>query len=249
MSMETPVPQSNANGSSNGGGLKKKHYRGRYCVVMPAFNTAETVGKLVEQVKQLGLDAIVVDDGSQDKTAEAASKNGAVVISHLVNRGKGLALRSGFDYAKRQGYDGIITMDSDGQHDPAEIDRLIQAGELQHAGLVLGNRMADEARMPFIRRRTNRFMSWLISSLIRQPVPDSQCGLRMIRREVLEQVPLHSEKYEIESELLLSAGFRHWKIISVPIQTIYNGGQSHIHPLRDSLRFFGLVLKCFLLRR
>lgn len=247
--MSTEPPLSHSPSSSAGNNHKNKQHRGRYCVVIPAFNAADTISKLVEQIRQYGLDVVVVDDGSRDNTASAASRAGAVVISHLANRGKGRALRSGFDYVRRQGYDGVVTMDSDGQHDPAEIDRLIQAGEVQHAGMVLGNRMADFAHMPSVRRHTNRFMSWILSELTRQSIPDSQCGFRMIRREVLEQIPLRAERYEIESELLLSAGLRRWKIISVPIQSIYNNHRSHISPLRDTLRFVGLILRYLLFSR
>ncbi|MBI2093681.1 MAG: glycosyltransferase family 2 protein [Candidatus Omnitrophica bacterium] len=90
---------------------------GRYCVIIPAFEVAETIGALVQQVKEKGYPVIVVDDGSRDRTAAAAATAGAIVISHLKNRGKGNALQSGFSYALRSQFDGVITMDSDGQHD------------------------------------------------------------------------------------------------------------------------------------
>ena len=92
---------------------------GRYCVVIPAFNAANTIGALVRGIKRQGLPVVVVNDGSADETAPIASAEGAVVISHLRNEGKGRALRTGFEHALRAQYDGVITMDSDGQHDPA----------------------------------------------------------------------------------------------------------------------------------
>ncbi|MBI4340915.1 MAG: glycosyltransferase family 2 protein, partial [Candidatus Omnitrophica bacterium] len=217
---------------------------GRYCVVIPAYNAAETIGPLVERVKALGFDVVVVDDGSSDATAATATQRGAVVISHVTNRGKGQALQTAFEYARRMGYDGVVTMDSDGQHDPQDIAPLIRAGEVQHAGIVVGNRMANGAGMPPTRRHTNRLMSAIVSSLVRQPIPDSQCGLRMIRREVLEGVPVRSQHFEIETELLLNAAAKRWKIVSVPVRTIYEAGQrSHIKPVRDGLRFLGLILR------
>ena len=155
---------------------------GRYCVVIPAFNAADTIGALVRGVKQQGLPVLVVNDGSDDQTAPVASQEGAVVISHLRNHGKGRALRTGFEYALRAQYDGVITMDSDGQHDPAEIPSLIQAGERQHAGVVVGNRMATTT-MPPIRRWVNRLMSGIVSAVARQPMPDSQSGFRLIHKE------------------------------------------------------------------
>jgi len=216
---------------------------GRYCVVIPAFQAAKTIGSLVRDVKHQGFAVVVVDDGSTDQTAALAAHEGALVISHLRNQGKGQALRTGFEYALRAQYDGVVTLDSDGQHNPTEILPLITAGEIQHAGIVVGNRMSDGAPMPRVRRLTNEFMSGVISNVSRQRIPDSQCGFRFIRKEVLASVPLRSKRYEIESEMLLAAAKRHWKIISVPIQTIYQNEPSHIHPFRDTLRFFALLLR------
>lgn len=216
---------------------------GRYCVVIPAFQSAKTIGSLVRDIKHQGLVVVVVDDGSTDQTAALAAQEGALVISHLRNQGKGQALRTGFEYALRAQYDGVVTLDSDGQHHPEEILSLIAAGEIQHAGIVVGNRMSNGALMPRIRRLTNEFMSGVISRVSRQQIPDSQCGFRFIRKEVLAGVPLRSKRYEIESEMLLAAAKRRWKIISVPIQTIYQNESSHIHPFLDTIRFFSLLLR------
>ncbi len=221
----------------------------RYCVIVPAFNAADTIGPLVSRIREAGLLVIVVDDGSTDRTAARAPAPGALVISHLRNRGKGAALRTGFAHAVRERFDGVVTMDSDAQHDPADIASLIRAGEYQHAALVLGNRMTTGAGMPRIRRTTNAVMSGVLSRVLGQPVPDSQCGFRVIRREVLESCPLRSNRFELETELLLAAAARRWKIISVPVRTGYAaGGTSHIRPLSDGVRFIGLVLRYLLWR-
>ena len=193
---------------------------GRYCVVIPAFDAAGSIGELVRRVKLQGLEVVVIDDGSRDHTASIASAQGALVISHLCNQGKGQALRTGFEYVLRSRYDGVITLDSDGQHDPQDIPQLIRAGEVQHAGLVLGNRMTNGAAMPRLRRLTNGLMSDIISSVARQRIPDTQCGFRFIRREVLESVPLRAMRFEIETELVLGAALRRWKIVSVPVRSI-----------------------------
>ena len=248
---------------------------GRYCVVIPAFNAAGTIGQLVKRVMLQGFDVIVVDDGSKDATASVASAQGALVISHVRNKGKGRALRTAFEYVLRSRYDGVITMDGDGQHDPAEIPRLVREGELQHAGIVTGNRLAnpavsDEAigasaggsrrpaalaakggiapaglhgvTMPLARRWTNRLMSAIVSAVAHQPIPDTQCGFRFIRREVLADISLRARRFEIETELLFNAASRRWKIISVPVQSIYQDERSHIRPLRDGIRFVRMVL-------
>ncbi|MBI3321872.1 MAG: glycosyltransferase family 2 protein [Candidatus Omnitrophica bacterium] len=221
----------------------------RYCVVIPAYEAGATIGELVRSIKAQGLIAVVVDDGSHDQTAAAASAQGALVISHLRNQGKGSALRTGFEYALRARYDGVITMDSDGQHDPAEISGLIRAGEIQHAGIVLGNRIANDASMPIVRKWTNEVMSAIVSALARQRIPDSQCGFRFIRKEVLEDIPLRARRFDIETEFLVRAAARRWKIISVPVRSIYQPRQpSHIRPIRDAVRFLGVVLRHLLWR-
>lgn len=221
---------------------------GRYCVIIPAFEVAETIGALVQQVKEKGYPVIVVDDGSRDRTAAAAATAGAIVISHLKNRGKGNALQSGFSYALRSQFDGVITMDSDGQHDPEEIPHLIREGELQHAGLVLGDRMSNGASMPAKRRLANRLMSRLVSFAIRQQIADTQCGFRMIRRELLQDIPVRAKRFEAETELLCKAALRRWKIISVPVRSIYHNERSHIHPWRDGLRFVATLLRTLICR-
>ncbi len=217
-----------------------------YCVIIPAFNASTALGPLISGVRAHGLPVVVIDDGSTDNTAAVAAQYGALVISHLQNQGKGSALRTGFSHALRGPYDGIITMDGDGQHDPVEIPHLIREAERQHAGVVVGDRMASGHHMPPSRQWTNRMMSRIISALSRQQIPDSQCGFRLIRREVLQQVSLKSRCFEIESELLLAAAARKWKIVSVPVRAIYEGHTSHIRPVRDGLRFFGLFLLALL---
>ncbi len=216
---------------------------GRYCVLIPAFEAGKTIGPLVARIKAQGLPIVVVDDGSTDQTAAVAAGQGALVISHLKNEGKGSALRTGFAYAVRSHFDGVVTMDGDDQHDPEEIHQLIRAGEYQHAGIVLGNRMTHGTAMPRVRHWTNRVMSRVVSMVSRQHIPDSQCGFRFIRKEVLETVPLRSKRFEIETELLLGAAAKRWKIVSIPIRTIYDNHSSHIRPLRDAVRFIALVLR------
>ena len=215
----------------------------RYCVLIPAFNASATIGALVRAIKQYGFDIIVIDDGSSDGTAASASTAGALVMSLLKNQGKGVALRTGFTYAVRQRYEGVITMDGDGQHDPADIARLVSVAEAQHAGIVVGNRMTDVTSMPRIRVWKNGVMSRIISRPTRQAIPDPQCGFRFIRTEVLAHLPLRAKRYEIETEMLFSAAAHQWRIVSVPVRTIYTDRGSHIRPVRDTLRFLKLVFR------
>ena len=215
----------------------------RSCVVIPTYNAAKTLGPLIRQIKPMGLDVIVVNDGSTDDTAQIATASGALVISHLDNQGKGVALRAGFTFALQAGYDAVVTMDSDGQHDPAEIPRLLAAASSPQAAVVVGHRSVNHGSMPRIRRWTNQLMSWVVSRVTRQRIPDSQCGFRVIRREVLAAVRLSSRRFDIETELLLAASRGGWTVTSVPIRTIYQHHTSYIRPVGDGLRFCWLVLR------
>jgi glycosyltransferase involved in cell wall biosynthesis len=221
----------------------------RYCVVIPAFDAEKTIGALVRGAKLQGFEVIVVDDGSRDQTASLASAEGALVISHLRNEGKGRALRTGFEHALRASYDGVITMDGDGQHDPTEIEPLVKAGEYQHAGIAIGNRLTNGASMPRLRWWTNWLMSAIVSALVRHRIPDSQCGFRFIRRELLSELTLRANRFDIDTELLLGAAARRWKIISVPIRSIYHNERSHIRPLRDGILFVAQLLRHLARRR
>lgn len=215
----------------------------RACVVIPAYNAAKTLGPLMRQIRQMGLDAVVVDDGSTDETARIASDAGTLVISHLGNQGKGTAIRTGFAFALQAGYDAVVTLDSDGQHDPGDIPRLLEAVSHSRAALVVGNRLRDDAAMPRVRRWTNRLMSWIVSAVSRQRIPDSQCGFRAIRREALSTLQLSCRRFDVESEVLLDAARRGWTIASVPVRTIYNGHASHIRPVQDGVRFVRLIAR------
>jgi len=213
----------------------------RACAVIPAYNAAATLGPLAQQIRQLGLDLVIVDDGSTDETARVATQTGTMVISHLRNQGKGAALRTGFAYAVQAGYEVVVTLDSDGQHDPADIPRLLEAASQPDGAVVIGCRTLARGSMPFARRWVNRLMSRVVSVMARHRIPDSQCGLRVIRREVLQAVRLSGRRFDLETELLLAAAHRGWRARSVPIRTIYHQRASHIDPIVDGLRFMRLI--------
>ena len=109
--------------------------------------------------------------------------------------------------------------------------------------------MRDPKGMPWIRRATNRLMSWMLSSLAGQWIPDSQCGYRAMKREVLEKMELRTTRFEIESEILLEAARRGYRIGSIPIQSVYGGETSSVHPLKDTLRFFKFLFQYLTRRR
>lgn len=217
----------------------------KICVLIPSYNESETIGSLVQRIKVRGLDVLVIDDGSVDQTAEIARQSGANVLRHRENKGKGTSLKEGFRYILNSDYDAVITMDGDGQHAPSDIPKFINASFDPGADMVVGNRMAACKNMPFIRWLTNNFMSLVISLICGKNIRDSQCGFRLIKREVLKESNPISSNYEIESETIIEAHHRGFKIKSVPIQTIYAHQISQINPVVDTIRFFRFILKIF----
>ncbi|MDE2028426.1 MAG: glycosyltransferase family 2 protein, partial [Candidatus Omnitrophica bacterium] len=206
----------------------------RLAVVIPAHNEGQTIGPLVKAVKALGHDCIVINDGSADQTRAMALEAGAVVLDTPVKSGKGNALKMGFDYVKTKGYELLVTMDGDGQHAPSDIPALEVCYKAKGADIVNGNRMANPTGMPWLRLFTNHLMSSLISLICRQHIPDTQCGFRLLKTKVLEAVHLRSSDFEIETEVLIKASKKGFKIASVGIQTIYSNEISKIQPMRDT---------------
>lgn len=216
----------------------------RPCVIIPTHNEAAEIGRIISRLRSLKIDFVVIDDGSTDATASIARNNNAQVLLSEVNQGKGAALIRGFEYCLKNKFDSVITIDGDGQHLPEDIPGFIRLAEEQPLlGLIIGNRMADLKNMPFIRVMTNKFMSWLLSLIVKQKIYDSQCGFRLIKREALEKLSLKSHKFEIESEIIIEAARNGVKIGSIPIQTIYRKERSHINPFVDTIRFFRFILK------
>jgi len=215
----------------------------KICAVIPAFNVEQTISTVITKTSQFIKPAniIVVDDGSFDKTAATVKKTGVVVISNGVNRGKGFSLKQGFQYAIENGYEAIITLDGDQQHDPLEIPQFIDCYRKTGADLILGDRTHDFATMPLDRQFSNKMTSLIISLLTGQRVRDSQTGYRLIKTKNLKRINLISNRYDTESELLVKALLNSCKIAHVPIKTIYNEQPSHIHRFVDTLRFMRIV--------
>lgn len=211
--------------------------------LIPSFNEEKTIGWLVKAVRKLGHDALVIDDGSCDKTAQLAHENGAEVVINERNLGKGASLRKAFGILSGRDYDVIIIMDGDGQHLPTDIGQFIDCYKEKKPGIIVGNRMDKAKGMPFIRWLTNKSMSFIISVMCKQCVPDTQCGFRLVDINVIRSVNLSTEKFEIESEMLLEASRKGFQISSVPVTTVYDGQYSAIHPLKDTIRFFKFVFK------
>jgi glycosyltransferase involved in cell wall biosynthesis len=213
-------------------------------ILIPAYNEAEHIEKLVREINSMGFSPTVIDDGSSDGTSDKARSGGARVIQHEQNMGKGTSLKTGFSYMLDEGYDAALIMDGDAQHSPADIHKFIRlAEETEGNTLLIGNRMIDTKNMPLDRKLTNMFMSFLTSLICGQKIPDTQCGFRLIKKETLENITIESSRFEVESEILIKASRIGTKVLSVPIETLYKKEESQINPFWDTWRFIIFLLK------
>ena len=204
---------------------------------------------MIKDIKKAVKDVIVVDDGSTDSTSQRAMDGGAIVIKHVNNQGKGAALRTGFSYVERKRFSVLITMDADRQHDYTELPKFIEEFKKNSADIVIGNRMSDTRNMPFVRLYTNRITSFFTSLFLSCRISDTQSGYRLIRTEVLRNINLLTSNFETESEVLIKAGRKGFRIKEIPIKTVYlPNAQSKIRPIKDTLKFIRLILSSIFLR-
>lgn len=230
----------------NEANLKTKPNPGaRVMALIPAFNAGESVGTVVREVLALkaGITVVVIDDGSSDGTGQFARDAGALVITHPRNVGKGAALRTGFDHFLGTDLEAVVTLDADGQHSPREVPILIERWAVTGADVIVGTRKRDVEKMPPLRIVTNTISSWLVSLSAGTYIHDSQSGFRLLSRRVIQNVQTKSSGYGAESEILIKAASRGYSVDSVPVSTIYANEKSYIHPLKQPLRFLGLMVK------
>lgn len=203
--------------------------------VIPALDAAGTVGEVARGLRRAAPGALVIgiDDGSRDGTRGVLDAECDVVVAFASNRGKGAALRAGIAAALERGAARIVTIDADGQHDPARTPELLDA--LREADLAIGSRGRDGTAMPIGRRITNALASAAVGRIAGVPVADAQSGYRAGRREVFEAVTPQGDRYEFETEFLIGAVRSGFRVTSVPVPTMY-GPPSHFRAVRDSAR-------------
>jgi glycosyltransferase involved in cell wall biosynthesis len=204
--------------------------------LIPAHDEAPRIGPIV-RAAAAHLPVLVVDDGSGDATAAVASEAGAVVLEQRPNQGKGAALRAGFRRAIADGATAVVTLDGDGQHDPAELPHFLAA---RAAELVIGQR--DFARMPPVRRLSNVAGTILLSAALGRWIPDNQSGYRLIgRRLMTAMLESRDDGFAFEVEMIAVCLREGWPIRWVPISTIYGEERSHIRPLRHLREFVAVT--------
>ena len=196
--------------------------------IIPGYQEGPRIATVVDAARA-HLPVVVVDDGSTDDTAAQAEAAGATVLLQRPNAGKGAALRRGFRYALDQGCEAVVTLDADGQHDPAEIPAFLEAFQASRPELVVGRR--DFGEMPPIRRLSNSLGGLVFSAAVGQNVPDNQSGYRLIgRRLMIALLDSDESGFEFEVEMIARCIALGLPISWVPIRTIYEGEPSHIRP-------------------
>ena len=210
------------------------------CVLIPTYNNAATVGKVIEESKLYCKDIFVVNDGSTDDTAAVLeSIEGINVISYMPNRGKGHALQCGLNKARECGFDYCITLDADGQHYPSEIPKFIEAIGKNPGSLIIGARNLNAENMPGKNTFANKFSNFWFKVETWQTLHDTQSGFRLYPLKEIEKIKLFTGMYEFELEIIVKAAWRGIKVMNIPIKVYYPpAGErvSHFKPLRDFTR-------------
>jgi dolichol-phosphate mannosyltransferase len=210
-------------------------------IIVPAYNAARHLPELVSKIliSHPRNDLLIINDGSTDQTAEILRDLNCRSLSFSYNQGKGEALKQGFRVAVKENYDAVLTLDADLQHLPGQINSFLAR---YHTGdILIGTRIINPAVMPAGRILTNSMSSIIISIFNGRRIRDSQCGFRLVKKEVLSRLRLTSSKYDTESELLLQGGYLGFKAAEVPVDTIYKSTRSFINPLADTMRFIRLA--------
>lgn len=190
-------------------------------IIIPAYNESKVIGKVVKGVKNEGFkNIIVVDDGSSDNTFQEAKKAGAIVLRHIINRGKGAAVKTGIEAALKLKANYLVVIDGDGQHDPKDIKRMIK--KLDHGyDIVLGNRFNSKNKIPFSKKLANFFADFFVFLLSGIWIKDTQSGFRAFRADIFKKINLEHDRYEFESEVIYKIAYYGLKFTEIPIKVRY----------------------------
>jgi glycosyltransferase involved in cell wall biosynthesis len=215
------------------------------CIVIPAYNAERTIREVAAEALETGLPLLIVDDGSLDETARQARELPLSLISLGRNRGKGVALRAGFRWALANGFDGVVTIDADGQHDCAAIPQLVDHAQAKGLDILIASRYSQFQEMSGLRSSWNRFGVWCMRKRTGFEISDSQSGFRYYSAPLLRQLKLESDGYNMEMEILMKAWRGGFAIGSLPVAAkVADGRQtSHYRPVRDTWRICRTFLR------
>lgn len=189
-------------------------------ILIPAYNEEKIIKSVINDIKKIGYNnIIVIDDGSTDLTYNHINQDNIITLRHLINRGKGAAVKTGIEAAKILGADILITMDGDGQHNPEDINKMVRL--LNNNDIVLGTRMKNTKNMPFYKVISNKignYLTWIAYGIL---VSDSQSGFRAYTKKALDLIDTQSDKYEYDSEVLREIKRNNLKYIEIPVEVRY----------------------------
>jgi glycosyltransferase involved in cell wall biosynthesis len=218
------------------------------CVVIPAYNASKTINDVVTGALKHVSHVIVADDGSTDDTAETARRAGADVVTISRNRGKGHVLKILFQKSIEYGFDAVITIDADGQHDPEEIPSFIDAHNLHPRNIIVGSRMHEQEKIPRARYNSMHIARFYISLAANQFIDDTQCGYRLYPLSLINELILTTEKYITETEILIKAGDMGTVIRCIDSKAIYTDNGSHYRPVLDTTAITAFVLTYLIMK-
>ncbi len=210
------------------------------CAVIPFYNEAETIQEVVDRSLNFVDCVIAVNDGSTDGFAQLKNFQRVIVISNQKNSGKGFSLNTGFRESIKNNFDITITLDADLQHEPEQIPKLIK--EIGSFDIVIGNRLDDLTKMPLLRIASNKLTSFFLSLKTGQKLLDTQCGFRAYKTKILTDILSSSHGFEAESEILVNAARKNYKIGFVPIPTIYANEKSKMKTFQAISGFIKVLL-------
>jgi len=217
----------------------------RFAVVIPAHNEAATVRAVVEGALRHAPLVIVVDDGSDDGTAAVLAGLPVSLLVNAANQGKAASLWRGMQRALAEGVDAVVTLDADGQHDPADIVRLVTASRRAPGQIVIGARLANRRNIPALRYFANRFANFWIAWASGYPIEDSQSGFRLYPAKLLREVRTPRDRsagFVFESEILIEASRLGVASVAIPVAAIYpRARRSHFRPITDVSRIARMV--------
>lgn len=224
-------------------------------ILIPAYNAAQTIKAVINSVQPYFNRIIVVNDGSEDNTGKIALDAGSEVLEHAWNRGKGAALRTGFDYLLRDNCKWIMTMDADGQHNAADIPNLVNLMNNQNKkekkyntipwGIIIGSRFTSHNKIPSYRYYPNKVGKIILTKITGKDLKDTQSGFRIYRSELLKHLSLKSNRFELETEIIFKTIKMGYGIHFVPIQVIYPENErqkTNFRPIVDTYRISIMVL-------
>lgn len=230
--------------------------KSKILIIIPAYNEEQSLLALLREIQQLGYDMVVINDASIDATEQVAKQVGVTVLSLAANLGIGGAVQTGFKFAKEKGYDIVVQIDGDGQHNPTWIETVVKPLHENKADCVIGSRYFpghfDTAyKTPILRRLGMHFSTGILRLATGMLISDTTSGFRALNRKAFTYFAQHYPVDHPEAEALLMLHHHGFRILEVPItmrgrihgQSLFNFTRALLYPLRVIIGFTGILLK------